>query len=714
MASTIKLKNGSGAPLAGDLVQGEPALDLTNKRLYTEDSLGNVIEVGINPSSLTIGGTALTATAAELNTLDGITATTAELNTLDGITATVTELNYTDGVTSNIQTQLNAMVEKAGDSMTGNLSFGDNNKAVFGAGSDLQIYHDGTNSYIQDNGTGSLFVRGSDLYLQDETGFTYLKAADTGTGGTVTLFNDGLAKLATTATGIDVTGEVVADTAYFGTGTGSGISSADEVVVSGTGSTGLTIHSPDANNATLAFGSATDNDYAFVQGYYNSGSPFLRFSIQNSEKAKVTSTGIDVTGTVTADGLTVDGTLGDWSIDSQGAIQTFTYAGTNYIRASNASGALRLGSGGVNNRLNIASNGDISFYEDTGTTAKLFWDASTESLGIGTTSPSNDLHISTVGGSARLTSTGGGANLFMESAAGNNTRIRYTGASGNFSLRDDSAGADRVSIDSSGRVGIGTTSPAAPLHVDVSGTADALVLTRDTGTNGRFEVDFTSAFTNFNSVNGGYVFGTNGTERMRIDSSGNLLVGKTSSDISQAGCELFPSDRAAFTRNSGYPLLLNRLTSDGDIINLRKDGTTVGSISVTGSSTAYNTSSDYRLKENVVSMDNASDRVLALNPVRFNFIADPDKTVDGFLAHEAQEVVPEAVTGSKDAMRTEEYEVSPAVLDEDGNVVTEAVMGTREVPDYQGIDQSKLVPLLTKALQEALERISVLESKVGA
>jgi hypothetical protein len=73
--------------------------------------------------------------------------------------------------------------------------------------------------------------------------------------------------------------------------------------------------------------------------------------------------------------------------------------------------------------------------------------------------------------------------------------------------------------------------------------------------------------------------------------------------------------------------------------------------------------------------------------------------------------VPEAISGTKDAMRTEEYEVTPAVLDDDGNVVTEEVMGTREVPDYQGIDQSKLVPLLTAALQEAIQRIEALEAK---
>ena len=100
MATTIKLKNGSGAPAASDLVQGEPAIDLTNKRLYTENASGAVIEVGSNPSSLSIAGTAVTATAAELNILDGVTSTAAELNILDGVTSTAAELNILDGVTS--------------------------------------------------------------------------------------------------------------------------------------------------------------------------------------------------------------------------------------------------------------------------------------------------------------------------------------------------------------------------------------------------------------------------------------------------------------------------------------------------------------------------------------------------------------------------------------------------------------------------------------
>ena len=112
-----------------------------------------------------------------------------------------------------------------------------------------------------------------------------------------------------------------------------------------------------------------------------------------------------------------------------------------------------------------------------------------------------------------------------------------------------------------------------------------------------------------------------------------------------------------------------------------------GSISTSSSSTTYATSSDYRLKTDAQPMTGASARVQALNPVNFEWISDGTR-VDGFLAHEAQEVVPESVTGTKDA------------LDEEGN------------PEYQGIDQSKLVPLLTAALQEALTKIEALEVRI--
>jgi hypothetical protein len=208
--------------------------------------------------------------------------------------------------------------------------------------------------------------------------------------------------------------------------------------------------------------------------------------------------------------------------------------------------------------------------------------------------------------------------------------------------------------------------------------------------------------------------GSTPTEAMRIDSSGNLLVGKTTTAIGTAGALItnygtFQSLNAL----ADYSIFNQIAYGTGKQIEFRSVGTAVGNITSTSSSTSYNTSSDYRLKEDWQPMSGSIDRVKSLNPVNFAWKSSGER-VDGFLAHEAAEVVPEAVSGTKDAMTTEEYEVTPAVLDDDGNVVTEAVMGEREVPDYQGIDQSKLTPLLTSALQEAIARIETLEAEVTA
>jgi hypothetical protein len=144
-----------------------------------------------------------------------VTATAAELNILDGVTATAAELNYVDGVTSNIQTQLGTKLPLAGGTMTGDVSLGDNVKANFGAGNDLQIYHDGSNSYIYDAGTGTLNLRASSaINLQTPGGAASL--ASFSENGANTFYYAGSAKLATTTSGIDVTGTVGATTVDLG------------------------------------------------------------------------------------------------------------------------------------------------------------------------------------------------------------------------------------------------------------------------------------------------------------------------------------------------------------------------------------------------------------------------------------------------------------------------------------------------------------------
>jgi hypothetical protein len=297
-----------------------------------------------------------------------------------------------------------------------------------------------------------------------------------------------------------------------------------------------------------------------------------------------------------------------------------------------------------------------------------------------------------------------------------------------------------TALNITGNVGIGTTNPSQPLHITDTGAyvqledsdgvlggsmSSAVRLYAGADEHGQMGFIGTGAGnmvlnnkqgnlligadTNNLHTSSVIQFSVDNSEAMRIDASGNLLVNRIS------------TDRAAKLRvdlahgTNGSAVYISRLggTAAKAQIEFANNNGVVGSITTSGSSTSFNTSSDYRLKTDAQPMTGASARVQALKPVNFEWIADGTR-VDGFIAHEAQEVVPECATGTKDAMMDEEYEVTPAVLDDEGNVVTEAVMGTRNVPDYQGIDQSKLVPLLTAALQEALNKIDALEARLTA
>ena len=203
----------------------------------------------------------------------------------------------------------------------------------------------------------------------------------------------------------------------------------------------------------------------------------------------------------------------------------------------------------------------------------------------------------------------------------------------------------------------------------------------------------------------GFSYSVGGTEYLRLDSSGpsganpsfRWLVTNTDdnigiysgNDTARDGIIFTKAGKLEVCKHGGFTSAFNRAdSSGGENLVFFCQGSNVGNVSVNSSSTSYNTSSDYRLKENVVALTGAKERLNQLSVKRFNFINAPDRTVDGFIAHEAQTVVPEAVTGTQDEMN------------DDGT------------PKYQGIDQAKLVPLLTAALQEAFTEIAALTARV--
>lgn len=263
-----------------------------------------------------------------------------------------------------------------------------------------------------------------------------------------------------------------------------------------------------------------------------------------------------------------------------------------------------------------------------------------------------------------------------------------------------SEGGATFRVASGNRVGIGTNAPAYTLHA-----ADPIAPV--------IQLEETAVGSTFIGQDGNEFFirknGIGNVDSIAVDSFGttwlvrnnaNCLIGSTATDTNTTnGFKFYPQGSASGayasfvnTGNGGTNMHLvnaNGATTSWSAIVFLRQSTAVGSITCTGSSTAYNTSSDYRLKEDVRPIANASDRLLALKPVNFAWKVNGER-VDGFLAHEAKEVVPEAVTGEKDQ------------VDADGN------------PVYQGIDQSKIVPLLTAALQEALGKITELEARIAA
>ena len=349
-------------------------------------------------------------------------------------------------------------------------------------------------------------------------------------------------------------------------------------------------------------------------------------------------------------------------------------------------------------------------------------------------------------GGRHTTSSTNGANFAQISGRKENaTSANFAGYLA-FSTSDAASDIhERMRITSTGNVQIGTGSLAAvgggptlglvgaapeiTLRDSATGTPYAVMRTNDNG-NLILEAD-----SGDDAASSQIEFKVDGATAATIDSSGNALFNTTVTNPgngnTNTGASILATGRMHLS--SAFDHTVNR-SSDGNVFEFRRSNTAVGSIAVTTSATAFNTSSDYRLKENLTPLTGALDRLDALPVYRFNFKADPDTTVDGFVAHEVQAHVPEAVTGEKDAMKTvvvqeavEAVEAQPATYYEEGDelpegvavgdektAAVEAVEAVEEVTeeqiDPQGIDQSKLVPLLVAAVKELKAKVETLEN----
>jgi hypothetical protein len=319
-----------------------------------------------------------------------------------------------------------------------------------------------------------------------------------------------------------------------------------------------------------------------------------------------------------------------------------------------------------------------------------------------------------VGGTAALNSSAGRGNITIN---GSSSSILNLGTGGtvkgyvfhtgtDMTLQNDvngflnfvTNGTERMRIDSSGNVGIGTASPSFPLDVVSNSSSNAIqVRGRSSDNVSRVEFRSNNAATHFGTLvgysnymaieaaqaSGIIAFNTNSSERMRIDSSGNLQLGVTNGDA-----------RFNVTANGGSLDVMKWTdtrtgATSSNMAVIVRNGSVVGTIRTTDVATAYNTSSDYRLKENIAPMTGALAKVAQIKPCTYTWKLNGSEG-QGFIAHELAEVIPQAVSGEKDA------------IDKNGN------------PEYQGIDTSFLVATLTAAIQEQQTLINNLTTRLNA
>ena len=718
------------------------------------------------------------------------------------------------------------------------MNMGDNDKIKIGTGGDLEIYHDGSNSYIS-NSTGN-------IYLADTNGSVHIQAklneesivctAD----GAVTLYHDNSAKLATTSTGIDVTGTVVADKFDLGTTTdadtvsttasdyqiqlgaaqsttgdigrnisfgasgvttaainsidggtsnaqslgfytGNATSLSERMRITSGGTVAVNTTSPDStvdlhvnggtdnvplgvestdSNVFIAFkDSGTTGTFGSAAVAVGANSNNLLFRAGSAERARINSSGGLGIGTTAGTGYQLDIT-GQSGYDdilrltavgtNIGARINLTNTGTGVARINSTNNSLALQTAGVE-RMRINSGGDLLLGTTSGTAVKLNVQSSkanglaaeianTQSstgsgivvkggnnsstysadfrdynntnlmrltgegkLGLGTTSPSTKLEVYDGSLTLNAPSATGNAWTFYK----NSDRTYLVGIRGSssdaLSFYDLTADVERMRIDTSGNVGIGTTSPNFTLgiHKATASSNYMQITNSDTGSGSGdgFLIGVASdeAATIWNQENTRMAFGTNNTERMRIDSSGRLLIGQTSainSSILQAGgnsvsggvAHIYDNDVSVASSNVILKISFTNddVCTDGQLIAFHDLSNQIGSIRAgSGTTVNYNTSSDERLKENIVDASSQLDVINNIQVREFDWKKGGHHDV-GMIAQELHSVIP--------------------------NVVTEGADDVTEEP--WSIDYGKLTPYLIKAIQEQQTIIDDLKSRI--